>query len=541
MSEIDACKGCGRRVLDPETGVIYAHSSRGYVITIGLVRCGRIWFCPECSGAIRRGRTEEIKTGALRWLAAGGTLAVVVLTARHNKTHELARLSAAQWGEPMLDEDGDPVLDRSGRPRRTPGSYQRMLTDPEFYGRNESVSWWERKDGSFGMSVRAAEPGLRHSIGYAGMVRASEVTRSLENGWHPHTNLLVFIGGKVDGTPAKGTVVSYFEPTEAALTEWENWLRGQWTDSLAKADPEFKPSTECDIRGCKCEAKGHGVKVQIVKSADDKALIEYLTKTQDGKPSKSVQADLEAVTGAAMETARADNKRYRGHSMTPFQMLYRLYDIEVKGLSPKRAEGYGTVVQCRIWWAEYETAMAGRRAIEWTRGLRGHVGLTGDDSEEKDQEYVYAPDQAAELTGGVVLTPDAVATVVDADAELAMQDVIKAECYESARDVVAGLGGRADHVRIATAAELATIQENLFARLATKQARKRLEALVLRLRTELDTALKALPPNAPPALAEALHQDFFRKLNATQKTSTPAVPAQATQPEPTFETPTPTP
>jgi hypothetical protein len=513
----DACKGCGRRVLDPETGVIYARSSRGYVVTIGLVRCGKIWFCPECSASIRRGRTEEIKTAALRWLAAGGTLAVAVLTARHNVTHELAALSSALWGEPMLDADGEPVRDRGGKPRRKPGAYQTMLTAPAFYGRPEATSWWERKDGSFGYSVREAEEGIRHRIGYAGMVRASEVTRSLENGWHPHMNLLIFIGATLDGTPAKGAVLSdgYFVPSQAALEEWESWLRELWSDSLAKADPAYKPSTECQTRDCKCEGKGHGLKLQIIKSADDKALIEYLTKTQDGKaPADSIQADLDAATGAAMETARADNKSYRGHSMTPFQMLYRLHDIEVAKLSPKRAEGYGTVAQCRIWWAEYETAMAGRRAIEWTRGLRGHVGLTGDDSEEKDQEYVYEPDKNAKLTGGVILTSDAVATVVEADAELDMQAVIKSECYDSASDVVGGLGGRADHVRVATPEELEAVQETLFARLATKQAKQRLERLVLRLRGELDTALKALPDDAPEEEAAALQQDFFRKLSA---------------------------
>ncbi|MFI8008466.1 MULTISPECIES: replication protein [Streptomyces] len=515
VSGHDACKGCGRRVLDPETGVIYARSSRGYVVTIGLVRCGKIWFCPECSASIRRGRTEEIKTAALRWLAAGGTLAVAVLTARHNVTHELARISAALWGEPMLDDDGDPVLDRGGKPRRDPGAYQRMLTDPIWYGRNETVSFWQRKDGSFGMSVREGEPGIRHRIGYAGMVRASEVTRSLENGWHPHMNLLIFIGGTVDGTPAKGTVTGHFAPSKAALDEWEGWLREMWAGALAKADPKFRPSTECATSDCKCEGKGHGLKLQIVTSADDQALIDYLTKTQDGKaPADSVRADLEAATGAAMETARADSKSYKGHSVTPFQLLYRLYDIEVQGLTPKRAEGYGTPAQCRIWWAEYETAMAGRRAIEWTRGLRGHVGLTGDDSEETDQKFVYEPDQSATLTGGVILTPDAVATVVNADVELDLQDVIKAELYDAAGDFVSHHGGRATHVRVATPEELAEVQENLFARLATKQTAKRVERLVLKLRAERDDALKALPADAPAKAAADLQQRFFKKLAA---------------------------
>lgn len=474
-SGIDACRGCGRNVLDPDTGVIVGRSSRGYAVTIGLVRCGRIWFCPECSAAIRRGRTEELKTGALRWLAAGGTLAAVVLTARHNRTTELARLAGALWGEPKTDANGAPVLDRSGKPRRTPGAYQRMLTDPAFYGRPEASR--TRKDGT--TYVRPAEDGIRHRIGYVGMVRASEVTRSLENGHHPHMNLLVFLGGTLDGTPAKGTVDpdGYFPPGTNELEEWEDWLRGLWARTLRKMDPAFEPSTDCDIHGCKCRGKGHGVMVQIIKSADDEALIEYLTKVQDGKaPADSVTADFDAATGAALETVRADNKTGgRGRkSMTPFQMLYRLWDIEVAGTDPDRAEGYGTPAQLRIWWAEYEDAFAGRRAIEWTRGLRRHVQLDGDDSEERDLEYVYEGAVTEPLTGGIVMTATAHGTVVGADAEMDVEAAVVAECYDSVGDIVGGLRGRRDHVRVLTAEELAAVQENLAARvLARREERER--------------------------------------------------------------------
>jgi hypothetical protein len=470
VSQIDSCRGCGRRVLDPATGVIYGHSSRGYVVTIGLVRCGKIWFCPQCSASIRRGRTEELTTAALRWLAAGGTLAVVVLTARHNRTTELARLSDALWGAPLVDKAGAVVLDRSGKPRRAPGAYQTMLTAPAFYGRPESVSTWTRKNGTVGTSVRAAVDGIRHRIGYAGMARASEVTRSWENGWHPHMNLLVFLGAHMDGTPAKGTVREYFEPGADSLEEWEDWLRGLWASTLRKADPTFEPSTECERHGCKCGGKGHGVTVQLVKSPDDKALIEYLTKVQDGKAAAaSVDQDVKAAKGAALEVARGDNKSGRRESVTPFQMLYRLYDLEVSGLGLEDAEGYGTAAECRAWWAEYETAMAGRRAIEWTRGLRAHVGLKGDDSEEQDLEYVYDPDMQAALTGGVILTQAAATVVVRADAELDVEACVKAECYDSVGDLVAATGGYRDHVRVATPEQLAEVQEALFARLLARR------------------------------------------------------------------------
>ncbi|MFI1452157.1 replication protein [Streptomyces virginiae] len=467
VSGIDACGGCGRRVLDPDTGVIYAKSTRGYVVTIGLVRCGRIWFCPECSSAIRRGRTEEIKTGALRHLAAGGTLAVVVLTARHNRTTDLGDLVSAIWGGPLLGDSGAPVLDRSGKPRRAPGAYQRMLTAPAFYGRPEARR--TRKDGS--TYARPAEDGIRHRIGYVGMVRAAEVTRSQENGYHPHLNLLVFLGGTLSGTPAKGIVTAHFEPSANSLTEWEDWLRGMWAGALKRADPAFEPSTDCNKRDCKCGGKGHGVMVHIVRSADDEALIEYLTKNQDGKPRSrpdSVDQDLAAATGAAMETTRADTKTGRGRaSMTPFQLLYRLWDIEVAGLGSDAAEGYGTPAQLRAWWAQYEDALSGRRAIEWTRGLRRHVDLDGDDDEETDLQYVYEA-EAAPLEGGVILTADAVRLVVGADAELDIEDVVLAEAYDSAVDIVTGLDGRASHVRIATAEELAQTQESLFARVQAR-------------------------------------------------------------------------
>ncbi|MGW3045836.1 replication protein [Kitasatospora sp. NPDC001159] len=501
ISKVGACAGCGRNVLDPDTGVIHARSSKGYAVTIGLVRCGRIWFCPECSAAIRRGRTEELMTAALRHLAAGGTLAVVVLTARHNHTTELDRLSNALWGAPMVGADGAPVLDKSGKPRRSPGAYQTMLTDPAFYGRPETISTWTRKDGTVGASVRPAEDGIRHSIGYMGMARASEVTRSQKNGWHPHMNLLAFLGATVEGTPANGTVDKdgYFEPAQEDLDAWEDWLRGLWARTLRKADPTFEPSTECGIPDCKCRGKGHGVMIQIVKSPDAKALIEYLTKVQDGKPADSVGEDLAATKGAALETANASSKTGRGRkTMTPFQMLYRLWDIEVGGLDPRQAEGYGRVDQLRAWWAEYEAAMAGRRAIEWTRGLRRHLGMTGDDSEERDLQYVYEQQKPDDLTGGVIMTPDAHATVIGADAEMDVKAIVEAEAYDSAADLVAGLGGRRNHVRVATGKELAETQEALYAR-------------VLARREELDRQAKAADRDADRAEAKRQRQDGERQ------------------------------
>ncbi|MFJ6017638.1 replication protein [Streptomyces sp. NPDC092952] len=476
VSGIRACRACGKSALDPETGVVIGRTSRGYVVTLGVVRCGRIWFCSQCSAAIRTGRTEELKTAALRWLAAGGTLIAVVLTGRHNQTHRLAALSDAMWGAPLLDAEGAPVLDRSGKPRRAPGAYQRMLTDPDFYGRPQGLNRWTRKDGTRMESIRPARDGIRHRIGYAGMVRASEVTRSQDNGWHPHTNALIFVGATVDGTPAKGVVLpdGYFVPTESALEEWEGWLRALWTRMLRAADPTFEPTKKCGRKGCKCGGKGHGVMVKVIRSANDEALIEYMTKVQDGKRADSVSEDLETAGGVALETVRADNKRGRGrNSMVPFQMLYRLWDLEAEGLDEDEAEGYGTALQLRRWWAEYEQAMAGRRAIEWTRGMRRHVGLEEEENpEERDAQFAYEQAAREPLTGGVVMSTTAYGTVVRHLAEPEVEAVVADEVYDSVGDLVYGLGGLAGHVRPLTAQEIADIQEHMAARmLAQREAR----------------------------------------------------------------------
>ncbi|EFL04293.1 replication protein [Streptomyces sp. SPB78] len=479
-SSIQACRGCGRTPIDPETGVIVGRSAEGYAVTLGVVRCGRIWFCPQCSAAIRRRRSEEVKTAALRWLASGGVLAAVVLTARHNRTHRLADLSDALWGAPMRDESGEPVRDRSGRPRRVPGAYQRMLTAPAFYGRPESKR--TRADGS--TYIRPATPGIRHRIGYAGMVRASEVTRSAEAGWHPHMNLLAFLGGTVEGTPAKGVVVAYGEPDAAALEEWEDWLRELWAETLRRVDPAVRPSTECGIPNCKCRGRGHGVMIKIIRSADDAALIDYLTKVQDGKadgPAESVQADLDAAGGAAMETVRADTKsagRMGRRSMVPFQMLYRLWDLEQECMDEDQAPGYGRPDQLRAWIAEHEEAMAGRRAIEWTRGLRGHVGLEGDDSEETDRKFAYEEAVARPLTGGVLMSPTAYGTVVRGYAEPEVEAIVTAEIYDAVGDLVYGLGGLAGHVRPLTADEIAGVQEAMAARLLAQREERERQALI---------------------------------------------------------------
>ncbi|MFE9890670.1 replication protein [Streptomyces scopuliridis] len=408
--------------------------------------CDSIWFCAPCEASRRAEDTAELTTAALRWLAKGGTLAAVVLTSRHNRTHALDALVGALWGRPDVDPTTGAVRmrkagkDKEGqqvwKPGRIPGAYQQML------------------------GARAFRNTIGPAVGYVGMARNPEVTRSEDNGWNPHLNALVFLGGHLDGTPANGRLVyvdedghGYFEPGEGRsctfepppedLEAWEDWLREFWQDALRSIDPAYTPTTECERANCKCGGKGHGIKVEIITSPDDEALIKYLTKSDD-KPvrSESVAADVETARNAASEVAYTSGKDARSRrSMTPFQFLDRLWAIEREGLDEDEAPGYGTREQNRGWWREWEEAMFGRRAFEMTRGLKRHTDLTEDDA------YQFKELHKA-FVAGVVLTGDAHTRVAAAETDYAVIEAVRTEREADVPTLVTDAGGRADHVRV---------------------------------------------------------------------------------------------
>lgn len=469
-----SCAKCGRTAVAPELGVLTGRTEEGTAGSRGQMTCNSIWFCAPCEAARRAEDTSELTTAALRWLAKGGTLAAVVLTSRHNKTHALADLVGAQWGRPDVDPaTGEVRMRKAGKgkdgeqlwkPAQVPGAYQRMLTDQTFR--------------------RHIAP----AIGYVGMARNPEITRSEDNAWNPHLNNLVFLGGNLDGTPANGELVYQdedgfpqdgpgegrsctFKPSADDLEEWQDWLRVFWQDSLRSIDPEYTPSTECERADCKCGGKGHGVSVTIITSPDDKALIEYLTKNGD-KPA-SVAADVETAQKAAAEVAYTSGKNARGRrSMTPFQFLDRLWAIERDGLEEDEAPGYGTRAQVRGWWTEYETAMHGRRAFEMTRGLKRHTDLN-DDAEYRFKELHKA------FVAGVVLTGDAHAKVAAAEADYAVIEAVRTEREADVPALVTDAGGHADHVRLVDADGCAEFTESLSEVMKAKAKARMTEAEAL--------------------------------------------------------------
>lgn len=160
--------------------------------------------------------------------------------------------------------------------------------------------------------------------GYVGPLRALEVTHGY-NGWHPHLHLLLWFDAPLSAE------------TAAAL---EDSLFVSWADQV-ESRLERRPSRE------------HGVRADRVGAVrDSDAVAQYLVKMQDGY--EPTPAD--ARWSAAREMTRADLKRARKSSRTPFQLA------EAACTGDKRAQAA---------WRRYERAMHGRRVLQWGQKLYG--------------------------------------------------------------------------------------------------------------------------------------------------------------------------
>lgn len=472
ITGIRRCRACARHAIARELGTLTARTDEGKSVGRGQQLCESVWFCGPCESAKAAEDTHELTTAFARWIGRGGTLAVLVLTIRHKRQDRLSDLADALWGaRERVDKSTGEVT------KRVPGAYQRVLT---------------------GSKLRT-EMGER--VGYIGMARKPELTRS-GNGWNLHLNVAMFLGGRLSGTPANGDLVwsdgskestepfdgatPCFEPSEDALEELEKWLHSYWSSTLRSINPAYETTTECQRARCKCGGKGHGVSITIVRSMDDRALIEYLTKaageSMNSTVINSAKSDMESVKSAAAEVAYSGVKSAGLESMTPFQILDRLWAIEREGIAPEDAPGHGTTDQLRAWWSEYEDALRGRRAFEMTRGLKRHVDLEGLLAEyREDQDRVR-------LVAGVVLTAAAHEGVHLVESDFRLAELVASGDLTGAVELVStadDAGTLSEHGRIADESGCAeyveSLREYLRARAlrasAEKEARERMDRM----------------------------------------------------------------
>jgi hypothetical protein len=432
------CRACGRALMDPDTGVVVAQTAEGNAVVLGLMKCGRIWLCPVCSAKIRTVRAEEITRAVVGWIERGGTALLITLTARHGHADRLADLMDAIQGTRADKEKGI---------KRKPGAYQRLISGAAWAGD-------ARRAGN--------SEGIRGRVGYIGLIRATEVTVGLENLWHPHIHAIMLVGGVIGPDPETGepVVVEIFEPDAADLKALKEHVRKVWTGSLEAVNPDYRPSDRCTIPGCACKGEGHGVDLKRLHTAQDaRDLGKYIAKTQDGK-------------NPANELARGDLKSARYGNMTPFELLGRIGDL-IAGRAEELVPGEGSLTWCLARWHEYEPAVKGRRAIEWSRGLRALLGIEGDDSEQGDLDALFELETSG-FRAGVRVEGEAWGAVTSHGLDLEAIDAAEgrdgAEAVgERVTEVVVMAGAPAGAVRVLSPSEVDQAWDAILAALAERR------------------------------------------------------------------------
>lgn len=260
----------------------------------GTEHCGSVWSCPVCSAVIRAQRAEEIQTVIERHQKAGGSVIFLTLTMRHRRSDSLAMLL-------------DALL----------GSWKKLLQG----------AVWKR---------------MRRDYGLTGYIRATEVTWSESNGWHPHLHCLLLTGRRLD---------------DAEVQRLGDEIHGRWARYVRSATGRM-PDRE------------HGVDVQRVDEGGG-LVSEYVTALQD-------EGKHGSTWTASAEMARGDVKKAR-HGLVPFELL----DDECGLPEPRR----------RALWLEYVKATKGRRCITWSHGLKDLYGIR----EQSDRQIVDDTESVGQL------------------------------------------------------------------------------------------------------------------------------------------------
>ena len=183
-----------------------------------------------------------------------------------------------------------------------------------------------------------------------------------------------------------------------------------------------------------------------------------------------------------MELARGDLKGGRKGNMTPFEMLGRIGDL-MGGVPEDDAAGHGSLDWLLALWAEYEVAVSGRRAIEWTRYLRPLLGLDGGDTEEDDMDALFELDAAHDFREGVQLTERAWHKLTARALDLAVVEAVEGEALQVdvLGDLVAAAGESRAFVRALSPEDVTELVDGVIRKLTERREaaaeRRRREAV----------------------------------------------------------------
>lgn len=338
-SKLKSVRGCRRSARDEGAGVTLTVSPDGEQVgRKGLNRCASVWACPVCETVIRGQRATDADTAITEHVRRGGMVLFVTFTVRHWSNHDLEDLIRVQVRE-------------------------------VWKGLLQGRKW-----------ARSEAGNLRNRLGVVGTIRVLEVTVGQVHGWHPHLHVAVFLGGRQDAKPKRGsgekwdpTVREYFRPADADLDLFEAEWQAAWIDGVTAANPDFRPSAR------------DGVDFKRVYTVKDAAAIgKYISKVQG--------TDVATDWSAGAELAMSHVKQARGGNMKAMDILFRLAALR-GGQVADELPGWGSIEQLAALWAEYELTTKGGQNMAWSEGLKRAYGIGTDENQDAaDRQAVDAED-----------------------------------------------------------------------------------------------------------------------------------------------------
>lgn len=242
----------------------------------GLQTCGSVWSCPVCARRIKIERAKEIKK-AIEWADKNKhTPIMLTVTAAH--------------------------------------SYNMRLAE---FKKKFKIAW--RKFGQSSVWRR-----LRKMLGITDTIKATEVTRTYENGWHYHYHGLLFVLNSV-----------LMQLDDKELETWKEDVGAQWIKCLEKAGLTGEMPYACNV----VSHEGVGA--------------EYLTKL-----------GLEDEANVAYELTSGSNK----HTSRNIWRILKDAKLGIK--------------EDAMLYIEFVEAMQGEFFIFWSKGFKKKVGADDISDEE---------------------------------------------------------------------------------------------------------------------------------------------------------------
>jgi len=289
-----------------------------------VMTCQNIWACPVCGAIVSERRAIEVREACRKAKEKNLHVTMLSLTTRHG------------YGDDLGELVGGDSKNKTG----ITGAFRRF-TEHRSYKR------W------------------RDTFGVKGFIRATEVTFSHNNGFHPHFHILLFSESPLFD--------EYYYTTPTGREKYSSM-------------PELW-QTCCIAAGLDAPDLVHGFLLSEEKEDEnsDKAA-DYVTKgMEDSKI--NVKEILESLKDKpkwdfAAELTKWHSKKGKKESLTPFDFL-RLIDIQKADdrRDKKFMSHYGNLFK------EFVVSMKNKRQLYWSTGLREFLGM---DEELTDEEVIEA-------------------------------------------------------------------------------------------------------------------------------------------------------